>query len=115
LLSVDSVPGADWRVPDAEWPPAGPDWRRHRRADKGLALVGAELQHTDPEMMANLYAKLLATPLDGMNLKLDKAVLRFVEAKDGRGPGLGGIDVKVKDRAQAGSILTIGGTRIYLV
>jgi hypothetical protein len=109
------VPAADWRVADAEWPPAGPDWRAARHADIGLALVGAELQHTDPKMMAALWSRLLAHPLDGMNLKLENGTLRFVEATDGRGPGLGGIEVAVKDRSRAGEMLTIGGTRIYLV
>ncbi|MEQ9642734.1 MAG: VOC family protein [Alphaproteobacteria bacterium] len=115
LLSVDSVPGADPRVADAEWPPAGPDWRQHQRADKGLGLVGAELQHTDPDMMATLWGKILDLPVTERSIRLDGADLRFVAATDGRGPGLGGIDVKMKDRSTAGQELMIGGTRIYLV
>ena len=58
-------------------------------------------------------------------LQLENAAIRFVEASDGRGEGLGGIDVAAVDRNRAisaaedrglladGAIM-IGGLRFYL-
>ena len=126
LLSIDSVPGGDWKDADCEWMPAGPDWRRHRRNDIARNLVGAELQSDDPNGFAALWSKLLGRPVEaGRSIRLSNAVLRFVPATDGRGRGLGGIDVTAdKSKAQAeanrrglpvdGDTVTVCGTRINL-
>ena len=34
-----------------------------------------------------------------LSLELNNATIRFVEATDGRGPGLGGVDLAVNNRA----------------
>ena len=56
----------------------------------------------DPVGIAELWGKVTALPVerDGavLNLELNNATIRFVEATDGRGPGLGGIDLAVNDR-----------------
>ena len=70
----------------------------------------------------------LSTDADGNpSIELDDAVLRFVEATDGRGPGLGGLDLAVADRdhvmaaaaerglAVDGDVVTVCGTRFRLV
>ncbi len=127
LLSLDSVPGGDWRDPDCDWPPAGPQWRAHRSATNAPALVGAELQSEDPGAFAALRSTLLRTPVGAdTTIRLSNATLRFVPARDGRGRGLGGIDVRVADRAAAlerargrglavdGDVVTICGTRVRL-
>jgi catechol 2,3-dioxygenase-like lactoylglutathione lyase family enzyme len=102
LLSIDSVPGGDWRTPDCEWAPAGPDWRSHRRTDTSLSLAEAELQSDDPDAFAALWSKLLARPVGPeRSIELANARLRFVEARDGRGRGLGGIAVRMADPAKA--------------
>jgi catechol 2,3-dioxygenase-like lactoylglutathione lyase family enzyme len=128
LLSLDSVPGGDWRNPDCEWPPAGPDWRAHRPAANAPALVGAELQSDDPRAFAGLWSTLLRSPVEAdTTIRLSNATLRFVPARDGRGRGLGGIEVRVADPAAAlarargrglavdGDVVAICGTRVRLV
>lgn len=128
LLSIDSVPGGHWRVPDCDWAPAGPEWRAHRRGEIATALVGAELQSDDPEACAELWSRLLDVPLGlGRVIRLANATLRFVPVTDGRGRGLGGIDVAVTEQGRAidearrrglpvsGDTVTICGTRVNLV
>jgi catechol 2,3-dioxygenase-like lactoylglutathione lyase family enzyme len=128
LLSIDSVPGGDWKNPDCEWNPAGPDWRTHRRDTIARNMVGAELQSDDPDGFAALWSKLLGKPVErDRTIKLSNATLRFVQATDGRGRGLGGIDVTVADKAKAlaearrrglpvdGDTVTICGTRVKLI
>lgn len=127
LLSIDSVPGGDWRNPDCDWAPAGPDWRVHRRSDIATALTGAELQSDDPDAAAALWAKLLGRPVGpSRTIRLSNATLRFVPATDGRGKGVGGIDVAVTDRDAAlaearrrglpvdGDTVVVCGTRVRL-
>ena len=127
LLSIDSVPGGDWRDADCDWAPAGPDWRTHRRDGAGLAVVGAELQSDDPDAFAALWSRLLDRPVGAdRTIALSNAVLRFVAATDGRGRGLGGFDVRTADRAAAlaeaarrrlaidADRVTICGTRVRL-
>lgn len=127
LLSVDSIPGGSPDDVDCDWAPAGPDWRAHRRADLATALVGAELQSDDPDALAALWSRLLALPVGpDRSIRLAGASLRFVQATDGRGRGVGGIDVAVRDRARAlaeanlrglpvsGDTVTICGTRVRL-
>jgi len=98
LLSIDSVPGGDWRTTDCEWPPAGPRWRVHRGNAPSLGLAGAELQSDQPDEFAALWSRLLQRPVDSdRSIRLANARLRFVEARDGRGRGLGGIDVRSSD------------------
>jgi len=128
LLSIDSVPGGDWRSADCDWQPAGPEWRKHRRDAVARNLVGAELQSDDPDGFAALWSKLLGKPVGAeRTIKLSNATLRFVPATDGRGRGLGGIEVTVADKAKAlaeakrrglgiaGDVVTVCGTRIRLL
>jgi hypothetical protein len=128
LLSIDSVPGGDWRNADCDWQPAGPEWRQHRRDAIARSLIGAELQSDDPDGFAALWSRLLDKPVGAdRTIKLSNATLRFVEATDGRGRGLGGIDVAVADRTKAlaeakrrglgiaGDVVTACGTRIRLL
>ena len=56
------------------------------------------------DVMAELWGKLLDRPVKsekgGLHIPLDLGDIRFVEAKDGRGPGISALDVKVKDGAK---------------
>lgn len=86
------------------WTPAGGHWQPYVRTDLVAGISAAELQSPEPEVLARRWADMaeidLGTDADGHPaLELDGASLRFVEAADGRGEGLGGIDVVTDDRA----------------
>jgi hypothetical protein len=106
LLSVDSVvPEADFTEPMCMWEPGGPDWREALRTDVVSALVGAEIQSEDPAGLADLWARILGLPVTECGpgvprIQLQNGTLRFVPSVDGRGPGVGGFDLRVADRAR---------------
>ncbi|NLO80916.1 MAG: hypothetical protein GX093_11565 [Xanthomonadaceae bacterium] len=124
----------DWNEqaePDGHWPPAGSRWQDMVSTEVVADIVAVELQSSDPERLARRWAAVAGAELsraDGMPVvKLANAALRFVPDRDGRGDGLGGLDLRVVDRsrllAQASrhgvvvvdDCLVIGGTRFYLV
>jgi hypothetical protein len=95
-------------------------------------MVAAELQSHDPGALAARWSKILAVPVTTGNsgvpeIVLDNATLRFVEAADDRGEGLGGLDLEVADRAAIlaaatarglavdGDMVMICGTRFRLL
>lgn len=114
------------------WEPAGGlGWQDTAADGPATAIVAAELQSDDPAALAAQWARVAGLPVVEVEghpvIALANAQLRFVTAADGRGDGLGAIDVKVTDR---GEILdrarargldtgpaqaTICGTRINLV
>ncbi len=84
--------------------PAGPDWQRSVRTDTTIALRAAELQSDDPAALAARWGRILDRPPTATDagdpvIALDLGTLRFVRAGDGRGEGLGGIDLAVRDPA----------------
>jgi catechol 2,3-dioxygenase-like lactoylglutathione lyase family enzyme len=97
ILSVDSMPSLE------AWQWGGPVWREHMKTDVSLGVVGAELQGAHPERMANRWGEVLGRERQragaGWRIALDAGELRFVEARDGRGDGLGAFDVAVRDPA----------------
>jgi len=116
---------------DGNWMPAGgTGWQAHVRRDRTKDFVGVELQGDDPLALADIWSRATGLPVTGRAsapaIELNNATLRFVEATDGRGPGLGGIDVAVADRdaivgvararnARVGDDwVEICGTRFYL-
>jgi hypothetical protein len=86
------------------WTPAGGDhWRPFVRTDLVAGISAAELQSPDAEALARRWSAMAEIDVvaddDGHpTIPLDDAVLRFVETTDGRGEGLGGIDVVTTDR-----------------
>jgi hypothetical protein len=105
LLSIESVPGTHHRDAMGDWPPAGPDWRKTVRGDVVTALLGAEIQCEDPAATAALWSRVLTLPVQAGQagapaIALENATLRFVSPADGRGPGVGAIDVRAKDAAR---------------
>lgn len=113
-LHPRDVPGAiaelRWNVGDDDpagpWNPAGDHWLPARRESVITAMTAAELQSGDPVAMAARWSEVLqietGTDDNGHpTIALDDATLRFVEATDGRGDGLGGLDVATVDRAHA--------------
>lgn len=113
------------------WYPAGKNWEPYVRTDMVAGISGAELQSPEPDRLAQRWADIAEVDLtadgDGNpTIELDNATLRFVEDNDGRGEGLGGIDVITTDRdavlAAAKSRdcyvsddeVTVAGLRVYL-
>ncbi|MCP3912882.1 MAG: hypothetical protein GY713_18245 [Actinomycetia bacterium] len=91
---------------DAEggpWHPAGRNWAPYVRTDSVSGISAAELQSPEPSALSARWASIaeidLTADVDGHPvLQLDNAAIRFVEDTDGRGEGLGGIDVITENR-----------------
>ncbi len=119
--------------PEGCWEPAGGEgWPSARRTEVVSAYKAVELQAADPKGLGERWARIAGVELrkdarGRYEMPLDNASVRFVEATDGRGEGLGGIDLVAVDRkrileaaAQRGcrvsdDQLMICGTRFYLV
>ncbi|MCA8926556.1 MAG: VOC family protein [Alphaproteobacteria bacterium] len=134
ILSIDRNdihPGEPDR-PDQPWHPAGTKWPDMAPSRLITGFRAAELQSADPEALARRWSEVLDRPLavDARAhpcLELHDATLRFVEARDGRGEGLGGLDLVCADpaevvrRAQASGFpveddtVTLCGMRLRLV
>jgi hypothetical protein len=129
MLETDEMDGD--QSADGPWHPAGNAWKDAVRTERTTAMVGAELQSPDPAALAPRWAHILDKQVStGENgnpeVILDNASLRFVEVTDGRGEGLGGVDLKVADRAAIlaaatargmpvdGNTVTVCGTRFRL-
>jgi hypothetical protein len=103
LWEIDQMTLEGGDAPDGPWAPAGHNWRPYVRTDLVSSIVAAELQSADPGALAARWGDIAeldvgADAAGNPCIALDDAILRFVEATDGRGEGLGGIDVKVEDR-----------------
>jgi Glyoxalase-like domain len=130
FLEIDEQRGGDDL--SGPWMPAGPDWQQAVRTDTVQGIAAAEIQAPDPSGLAQRWSDILEVPVgvDGEGrtaLALDNATLRFVPDTDGRGEGLGGVDVLTVDgdrvRAAAdergltidGDMVVVGGVRFGLV
>lgn len=87
------------------WMPVGGyGWEDKVRQDVTVDFVGVELQGPDPVALADLWSRVVGIPLvtkgGNLTIALNNATLRFVEAIDGRGAGLGGLDIAVRDRSR---------------
>ena len=86
------------------WNPVGGfGWEDQVKQDVTTDFVGVELQGDDPEALATLWGqcadRAVETNADGQPcISFNNATLRFVPITDGRGPGLGGLDIAVADR-----------------
>jgi hypothetical protein len=85
------------------WPPAGGlGWTDQVKQDVTIGYLAVELQSPDPVRLAEKWGQVLDTAVnrDGeiLSLDLNNSTIRFVEAFDGRGAGLGGIDLLVRNR-----------------
>lgn len=113
------------------WTPAGKNWQPYARTETVNAIAAAELQSPDPEALARRWSEIaeidLVTDSAGRpTIQLDNATLRFVADADGRGEGLGGIDVVTVDREAilagahargcyvADDEVAVAGLRVYL-
>ncbi len=126
----------DWDAkgePEGSWEPAGgAGWPKVRHEDVVEAYTAVELQSADPRGLAERWSSIVEIPLrkdarGRFELPLDNASIRFVEATDGRGEGLAGVDIKTVDRKRileaakhrncrvADDQVVVSGTRFYLV
>jgi hypothetical protein len=101
------------------WEPAGPDWQKARRTDVVTGIAAAEIQSPDPRRLAARWSEILqvaATENDAGQpvIELDNAILRFVDATDGRGEGLAALDLTAAEGASP-DVDQIGGVRLRLV
>jgi len=100
FFELEWNPASDF---EGYWNPVGGlGWEDKVKQDVTIDFAGVELQHTDPVELADLWGRVAGLPIerdgDRLTMQLNNAVIRFVEATDGRGPGLGGLDIKVADR-----------------
>ena len=83
-------------------PVGGTGWEDQVKQDVTVDFVGVELQSPDPLELGELWSKVTGIDLERaegeFQIALNNATLRFVEEGDGRGPGLGGLDIKVRNR-----------------
>jgi hypothetical protein len=117
---------------DGPWAPAGPDWRAAQHTEVAKGIAAAEIQAAEPATVAQRWADILDRPVaedagGRYAIELDNATLRFVPDRDGRGDGLGGLDIIAVDRdgllaaaAQRGltvddGVLSIGGVRFRVL
>jgi len=104
FLEIDEQQGPRAHDPDGPWHPAGPDWQRARRTARVRGIVAAEIQCEEPGKVAARWSEIVELPLapdprGRPAIALENATLRFVAIEDGRGEGLGAIDLATADRA----------------
>jgi Glyoxalase-like domain len=128
LLEINHTPGGGW---EGTYHPAGPRWKGAPGADATETILAAELQSDDPGALAARWSAILRRPISDVagvpTIALDRGTLRFVTAADGRGEGLGGIDVRLpmhervrraarqKDIETVDGALLLCGLRVRLV
>ena len=96
----------DWDINNdfnGNWQPAGGlGWEHKVRQDVTCDYLGVELQSDDPITLAETWSNVTDLPVERegsqLSIRLNNATLRFVEASDGRGPGLAGLDLAVADK-----------------
>ena len=96
----------DVATPPDSWGWAGQSWREHVRTGVVQGIAAVELQSDDPPALARRWAEVLGGPSDSV---------RVTAAVDGRGEGIGGIDLVATDRNRAGERIDVAGVRVNLV
>jgi Glyoxalase-like domain len=99
----------DWDAkgePEGHWTPAGgSEWISRTHTDVVKHYSAVELQSADPHGLAERWSSIAEIPLrrdpqGHFEMPLENASVRFAEATDGRGEGLGGVDIAVPDRTR---------------
>lgn len=95
ILSLDQP------VPPSAWRWGGPGWQDLPAGELAPRIAGAEIQAADPGALAARWSEVIGQPRSGANeIPLEGGSLRFVEARDGRGDGVAGVTVAVRDPAR---------------
>jgi hypothetical protein len=117
---------------DGPYHPAGPDWRAAVRGDVTAGLLTAEMQSPDPSALAARWSDIVERPLgrdatSAPEIRLDLGAIRFVRDSDGRGEGLGGLELRAVDPGRIidaakrrgydanGDAVTLCGIRLRLI
>ena len=90
----------DWMNPKESWKWAGPNWDEFVNTSIIKRFVGVEIQSDDPEGMKNKWQSVLRMPSENVSnrqIDLDNTWIRFVEDKDGRGPGVSAFCLEAND------------------
>ena len=128
FLELEWNPQADF---GGYWNPVGGlGWEDKVDQDRTVDIIGVELQGSDLFALAEHWGNVTDLPIEGdlehPCIRFNNATLRFVADNDGRGAGLGGLDIRVANRqallAEAqrrgcyvnDSQVNICGTRWYL-
>ena len=131
FFEMDQMKVEDNETSDDPWWPAGSHWSDFSRTERVRGISAAELQAPDPDRLATRWAQIAQLDViqdeNGIpNIEFDNASIRFVEATDGRGEGLGGIDISCVDRDAVldgarqrncgvnDELVLLGGLRVYL-
>ena len=130
LLEIDlQVGGEDMTGP---WAPAGREWRRAVHTDVVRTIAAAEVQSPEPEALAARWGHIVELPMERdasghPSLRLANATIRFVPDTDGRGEGVGGLDIVVANRPRllaaaerrgcrvSNDLVHVGGVRFRLL
>lgn len=111
----------DWDAmgePEGHWTPAGgSEWVSRMHTDVVKYFSAVEMQSADPRGLAERWSSIAELPLrkdsrGRFEMPLENASVRFVEAADGRGEGLGGVDLVVADRARVLTAATARGRKV---
>jgi len=103
LLEIDEQIGGE-KLDDL-WLPAGRNWKSAVRTDVVRGIAAAEIQTPDPADLAARWGQIVELSVETKagaqpSLRFDNANVRFVKDTDGRGEGLGGVDLAVADRSR---------------
>jgi hypothetical protein len=104
FFEIDQQLGSDGWTDDGPWEPAGgADWKKAQRLDRVRGIAAAEIQSPDPTDIATRWSEIAQLPVTRDHgvpqLALVGSTVRFVEPMDGRGEGLGALDLRASDRA----------------
>jgi catechol 2,3-dioxygenase-like lactoylglutathione lyase family enzyme len=103
----------DWMDPPDSWRWAGPAWREHVRTDVVRGITGVELEADDWRALARRWSGVLGRPLaDAGVLPLEEGVIRFAPPRDGRGAGLGAVELAAADARAAVAAARARGLRV---
>lgn len=104
IVSIDSMlPLSDWHAELSPWKWAGPNWQTHVRTARTQAFTAVEIQGDDPAQLAQRWSTLFARPVvqdaaGRPQILFDNMALRFAHDRDGRGVGIGAVDILPQDR-----------------
>jgi hypothetical protein len=111
------------------YPPAGPDWQKSIRKDVTKALIGVEMQSSDPRGLAEHWGRIIGVPVGKdqngePELKLPNCSFRFIK---GTSEIMSGLSFRVADiavvldaarkkgHALSGDSFLLGGVTFHLV
>jgi hypothetical protein len=88
------------------WEPAGKNFHAAIRTDVVRAIAAAEIQTPDPKDLAERWSRIVEIPVKpdaagNPAIRFENASIRFVKDDDGRGEGLGGLDLIATDVKRA--------------